>query len=605
MPFKAAALYAVVLAAALVTPTNLAASSESNGVTLTILHNNDASSMLLGTGNELGDFGGVARFKTLVDAERAKASTGPNDIAIVLSAGNSIEAGANLEGSLARGAPYFDAVAMRSIGYDAAVLGQQDFGLGPDVLAGLLCGILRPGGGKTYPGCNVTGRSAFPFLAANLDFAREPELQEFAGAGDIAPSTIVTKDDHRIGVVGVTSPALPYVSSPRNVTVMSNLSRIVQGEVDRLQTMGVNKIVVLAQLDSIKEEVALAGALTGVDVIVAGGTGEVMARPSDLLVPGDRYDPALRYPLYATDSAGQQVPIVTVGGGYKYLGKLVLEFDDVGEVVRVDSGSGAIRVAGAGEAGGVEADHILVNAIEKPLQAYLDGLAGSIVATSEVSLDGRREVIRTRESNLGDLMADAALRQARELAVEFAVDTPGVAILNAGGMRLDQLRDAGPLSLLDTYEIAPFASFITVVESVSPAEFKLIVENALSKLPLEDGRFGQIAGFTVTYDPAGKPLAFDAGGNPVNAGARVLSLRLNNGTYIVEDGAVVLGAPDVAIATIDFMARGGDQYAFPPRSTTLGVSYQQALVSYIANALGGVISSAGYPEGGEGRIVAQ
>jgi 5'-nucleotidase len=386
---------------------------------------------------------------------------------------------------------------------------------------------------------------------------------------------------------------------------MSNMSRIVQSEIDRLQSQGVNKIIVLAQLDSIDEEVALAGALTGVDAIVAGGSGALMARANDLLVPGDRYDPSNTYPLYANDSAGQQVPIVTVGGGYKYLGRLILEFDAAGNVVRVDPGSRAIRVAGATEAGGVKADHILVTAIERPLQAYLDGLATSIVASAEVRLDGRREIIRKQETNLGDLMADAALWQARVLAGEFGVDAPDVAILNAGGMRLDRLREGGPLSLLDTYEIAPFASFITVVEKVSPAELKLILENAVSKLPLEDGRFGQIAGLTVIYDLAGEPLAFDAGGNPTNSGTRVLSVQLDDGNYIVQRGTVVPGAQDVSIATIDFMARGGDQYFFPEGARTLGVSYQQALVSYITDALGGVIGSADYPEGGNGRIVAQ
>jgi 5'-nucleotidase len=85
----------------------------------------------------------------------------------------------------------------------------------------------------------------------------------------------------------------------------------------------------------------------------------------------------------------------------------------------------------------------------------------------------------------------------------------------------------------------------------------------------------------------------------------VLSLRLDNGTYIVQNGAVVPGAPEVTVATIDFIARGGDQYPFPAGSTTLGVSYQQALENYIVDGLGGVISAAEYPEGGAGRIVGQ
>jgi 5'-nucleotidase len=78
---------------------------------------------------------------------------------------------------------------------------------------------------------------------------------------------------------------------------------------------------------------------------------------------------------------------------------------------------------------------------------------------------------------------------------------------------------------------------------------------------------------------------------------------------IVTGGAVQPGGP-IDIATIDFSARGGDMYPFRGAPfTTLGVVYQQALFNYIVDpaaqgGLGGVISAAQYPEGGEGRITA-
>jgi 5'-nucleotidase len=57
------------------------------------------------------------------------------------------------------------------------------------------------------------------------------------------------------------------------------------------------------------------------------------------------------------------------------------------------------------------------------------------------------------------------------------------------------------------------------------------------------------------------------------------------------------------VATIDFSARGGDQYPFRGAPfTVVGVSYQQALRNYIVDGLGGTITAADYPEGGEGRI---
>jgi 5'-nucleotidase len=59
----------------------------------------------------------------------------------------------------------------------------------------------------------------------------------------------------------------------------------------------------------------------------------------------------------------------------------------------------------------------------------------------------------------------------------------------------------------------------------------------------------------------------------------------------------------IHVATIDFSARGGDQYPFRGAPfTSLGVTYQQALRNYIVTGLGANITAAQYPEGGEGRI---
>ena len=578
---KIVVLVSLVLLAAVAVPPGASSADPGERFTLTILHNNDASSRLL----PVDGAGGVARFKALVDSERGRAPNGPNAATVVLSAGNNIEVGPNLEASVTKGVPFYDAVAMRLIGYDAAVLGDQEFGLGPDVLADLVCSLMLTGGGAHVTACDVTGRPAFPFLSANLDFAAEPRLQGLVDAGAIAPSTVVVKGAHRIGIVGVTTPLLAVTSSPRGVAVMSNTALAVQAQVDSLQAAGVDKIVLLSQLQTLDDQLALAPSLRGVDVIVAGGT----------------YMPDARYPVYASTADGVRIPVATVPGGYESLGKLVVQFDGHGDLVSVDPASGAIAVADTE----VRPDNILVAAVEAPVQAFLDSLSEEVIATSEVALEGRPGIIRAAETNLGDLMADAALWQARQLAPEFGVSHPDIAILNAGGFRLDMLAPPGPLSHLETYEIAPFASFISVVEDVSPAELKLVMENALSKLPRDDGRFAQIAGFTVTYDPAGEALAFDEAGTRTNDGARVLSIELDDGTDLLQGGEPVAGAPDVTVATIDFLARGGDQYPFAHDFTTLGVSYQQALEGYVIEALGGVIGAAQYPEGGSGRLVAR
>ncbi len=87
-------------------------------------------------------------------------------------------------------------------------------------------------------------------------------------------------------------------------------------------------------------------------------------------------------------------------------------------------------------------------------------------------------------------------------------------------------------------------------------------------------------------------------------GTRIVDVLLEDGTAIIRGGQIVANAPTINIATIDFLARGGDEYPFGGLPfTTLGVTYQQSLFNYLTflDQTGGVTALA-YPVGGEGRI---
>jgi 5'-nucleotidase len=229
-----------------------------------------------------------------------------------------------------------------------------------------------------------------------------------------------------------------------------------------------------------------------------------------------------------------------------------------------------------------------------------------VIGNSEVDLDGRRSAVRSVETNEGNLIADALLWQADQLAVSFGVASPDVALQNGGGIRNDNIIPAGPITELETFSMVPFPNFVTVLEDIPRSQFKEILENAVSRIPPPaapggTGRFAQIAGFTFVYSVSGTPQLLDINANVVVPGTRVQTVTLDDGTSIVAGGAVVPGA-DVTIATIDFLARGGDQYPYRGAPfTALGVTYQQALANYIVNGLGGAITAADYPVGGEGR----
>jgi 5'-nucleotidase len=237
--------------------------------------------------------------------------------------------------------------------------------------------------------------------------------------------------------------------------------------------------------------------------------------------------------------------------------------------------------------------------VTDPVAVYVEDLANNIIGTSVVDLDGLRSSVRSKESNEGNLIADSLFWQATQLANDFGVAAPDVALQNGGGIRNDSIIPSGPISQLTTFSMVPFPNFVTVLENIPRAQFKEIVENAVSRtqpgdIPGGTGRFAQIAGFTMVWSGSGTAQALNPDGTVATPGTRVQEIVLDDGTDIITGGAVVPG-PDLTVATIDFLARGGDQYPYRGAPfTTLGVTYQQALANYIVDGLGGTIDGPDY-----------
>jgi 5'-nucleotidase len=572
---------------------------------LTVLHNNDGESQVVDAGSGLEDFGGAARFKAVVDDLKWEATHGPwtrrgaKRGVVMLSSGDNFLAGPEFTASLSNGIPFYDTIAMELIGYDAVNLGNHDFDFGPDVLADFLAGFVEPP----------------PYVSANLDFSGEPVLQAYVDAGVIAPATIVEERGERIGVIGINTPNLPFNSSPRDVIVDPDVVGVVQMQVDHLTGMGIDKIILTSHLQNISNEMDLACEVEGLDVIIAGGGDELLANPGDLLLPGDEGFVYGAYPQVA-DCGDHAVPVVTTSGEYRYVGRLVVGFDKSGDVVTF--GGGPVRVA-TGTCNdtmpcddAVMPDPEMQMRVVDPVEAYLADLGANVIATSEVALDGLRSSVRSKETNEGNLITDALLWSARELAATYGVPEADAALQNGGGIRNNTIIPAGPITELDTFGMVPFPNFLTVSENIPREQFKEILENAVACTQSADftlnpncgsGRFPQIAGFHFEWSAAGTGMIQDIDGTVLVPGTRVLEAHLDDGTPIVAGGMVVSG-PDLTVATIDFLAKGGDQYPYRGAPfTILGLTQQQVLADYLVDGLGGVIPAADYPEGGEGRIV--
>ena len=579
---------------------------------LSVLHNNDAESQIIAAGSrDLEDFGGAAEFVTVVQQEkrdarrngcRSLAGVGAYDDedddegldrgVVIVSSGDNFLAGPEFTASLETRnpplRPYYDSTVVSRIGYDALALGNHEFDFGTDVLREFIVGVRRQ----------------IPFLSANLDFSEEPGLQALVERGRIAKSIVVRKNGRRVGIIGATTEQLPLISQPGD-TIINAVQPAVQAEIDALRAKGVEIIVLISHLQSVNDDLDLIGELSGLDIAIAGGGDEVLANPLDPLVPGDERDVFGPYPLIGTGADGVDVPVVTTAGNYKYVGRLDCLFDRHGRVVDCDGGP--VRVAQIPESGPAPADAVRPNRlierrVTEPVAVFLDDLAADVIGSTEVGLNGVRSNVRTIETNLGDLIADALLQRVTILADEANEPLPDVALQNGGGIRNDDIRGPGDLTRLDTFDILPFSNFLSIVPDIPRSQFKQILERAVSAVENVQGRFAQVGGFSFSWDPAGIAQELDSDGNIDVSGTRVIDVTLDDGTEIVTGGAVQPG-PDLNIATIDFLARGGDGYPFAGAPfTILDETYQQALETFIIEDLSRLVEAADYPEGGEGRI---
>ncbi len=584
----------------------VAAAPLSAKFSLTVLHFNDAESHLTGSGEpsaaprDVEDpsspaaYGGAARFVTALDTLRAEAA-GP---VLTLSAGDNLLPGPSFDASdpsrngANPGGTDYDALFFALAKVDASAAGNHDFDLGPGRFARFVQAERKDGGTMRILSCNV-------------DASASPEL-----AALTAPYAVLDCGGRKVGLVGVTTWALPDISAPAPAhlidadddgdTDVDDAAILVNKSVDELSAQGVNCILLLTHLQGLRNDQDLVRRIRGVDAVISGGGHELLSGPELARIPfADRE--AGPYPLYTNadgapvrDREGVAVPIVTAGSHLRYVGRLKLEFDDAGRVLAASGGPvlvSAFDSATLPHARPFAKNEETLEKVEMPVRAFLADLAGSVGAVTEVPLDGSRTAVRSRETNLGDLVADAFLRQGRILARECGRPEPVAAIVNGGDIRIDAILGPGPLTRMQLRTILPFRNQLALVENICPRCFKKIAEHMLGTIPNPGGAFGQIAGFSLEYDGVAAP------------GCRVQTLTLDDGTKIVADGKPVPGAPNVSIAVPGFLARGGDGYPLAKAQAFLTPLWQdEALESFFEQTLGGRVEAAAYPKGGLGRI---
>ncbi|WP_413691769.1 hypothetical protein [Psychromonas sp. KJ10-2] len=196
----------------------------------------------------------------------------------------------NVDGINVPGNGRADIAMVNAMGLQASAVGNHDLDGGTEEFAS----IIDVDG--TYPGAQ------FPYLSSNMIFADDENtatlvVEDGLIASEIPNSlasyTIIEVDGEQIGIVGATTPTNEIITDTGDITVLpasddtADLAVLIQEKVDELTALGINKVILLAHMQSISIEEELATLLTDVDIIVAGGSNTLLADSTDRLWDGD------------------------------------------------------------------------------------------------------------------------------------------------------------------------------------------------------------------------------------------------------------------------------------------------------------------------------
>lgn len=448
----------------MLTTTIFSASAFADEKTITIIHTNDTHAAAKDDGKAQIGFAKVGAY---VQALR---KADPN--VLVLDAGDMFQGlpFANIE----KGHSMIDIV--NKVGYDAMTVGNHEFDFGANNLL------------------EIQKKLDYPMVVANVSKDGKQVfdayvIKEVAGA--------------KVGIFGLATPETAFKTHPDNVKgyVFEDIVKSAQKAVDQLQAEKVDVIIMLGHL----------GLYEGED------TSDLVAKNVDgidLIIDGHSHT-TLEEGLLVEDTL-----IVSTGNSLSNLGKVVLTLEDN----KVKSADASLLNYEA--LADVVGDKDIAAAIEK-VDAAQKPLLEKVVGKTAVDLVGERSIVRTGESNLGQLATDAMIELTKA----------DVALTNGGGIRTSI--PAGDITLGQMTAVFPFGNTIMVKE-ITGADLLAALEHGVKEYPNELGGFPHTAGITFTLN-AKAPV-----------GSRISDLKIA-GQAVVLDKLY-------SLATNDFMAAGGDGY---------------------------------------------
>ncbi len=414
---------------------------------------------------------------------------------------------------------------MNAVGYDATCLGNHEFDYGMSRLkylkdksqAAFLCSNMtrKDDGNKVFPS------SAFGYWNGKL----------VAFVGVTTPSTLTSSE-----------PSTFRNNSGKQIFDFSEqeLAKIIQASVDEVKARGADIVVLLTHLGdsrSATSSVSMIEQTHGVDLVIDGHDHHVLTNTA------------------VRNLDGRSVTLSSTGTQFQYIGMAVIGNDGTLQVRLLDTDS----LSAAGCVSKLVADTL--TKIEQEFEA----LGNRTIAHCETELIAEENTIRVcrlRETNLGDLVADAYRH-------EMCTD---LAIVNAGGIRANIT--AGEVSHNMLYAVSPFDNKIVAIRTTGK-DILAGLETAVSQYPKAEGCFVQVSGISFTIDTTAKPME-----------GRVKNVMVGDKPLVMNKKYTIAGPEYILL-------KGGDGFSFPS-AKLIGTSQKNDLMileEYVERKLNGVIGA--------------
>ena len=463
-------------------------------------------------------YGGIARVASKINELRDRIRAGGGNVIV-------LDAGDQFQGSLFY-TTYKGAVVaefMEKIGFDAMALGNHEFDDGPEGLGDFLAKV------------------TFPVISGNTDVSQSNVL-----AGRVANHAVLEVGGEKIGIVSALATDTVDTSSPGPSVLFQDEIDSLSADVAALEAEGVTKIVALTHV-GLPKDLEIAAAVPGIDAVVGGHSHSLLSAT----------DPkrAGAYPTWVTRGEGDLVPVVQAYAYSKYVGHLILTFDDAGKL-KFAEGDTILLDSSVTPDPGIEAR-------VKELGGPIEELKNRVVAEAAAELDGSRESCRAMECPMGNLIAEAMLDRVRGQGVTIALQ-------NGGGVRASI--DAGPVTMGEVLTVLPFQNTLSTFEVTGETLLRAL-ENGVSQVEEGAGRFLQVAGLKYSFDPKAPSgqrvsdvMVADAEGNwgPIDPAATYKVVSNNyvrgggDGFRMFVDAANAYDfGPDLADVLAEYMAKTG------------------------------------------------